>query len=221
MNNMNNNKPISSEKGTGYQSWNAAGPGGFAEGESAEVAYIPETQRNHTAMILLGICVLCMLGVYMFGLRQRPQEATAQEKALEAEVDTYLAKLVHIENGPPQKIFKDTENMVQAFYEYPSKQQVAADDLKKNPFYRYLQEAVDDNAEKQARNLTQQQKELKRQASLLQLQSVLQGGAGPKCLIDGHIYSLGQTIQNTFNIKAINKENVILMAGDLEFVLEM
>jgi len=219
MNNM-NNKPIASEKGSGYQSWNAAGSGGFSENEVAEAAYIPETQRNHTAMILLGICVLCMLGVYMFGLRQRPKEATAQEKALEAEVDTYLAKLVSIENGPPQKIFKDTENMVQAFYEYPSKQQVAADDLKKNPFYRYM-DTGNDKAEEQARNLTQQEKELKRQVSLLQLQSVLLGGAGPKCLIDGHIYSLGQTIQSTFNIKAINKENVILMAGNLEFVLQM
>ncbi|MCK4627915.1 MAG: hypothetical protein KAT56_02865, partial [Sedimentisphaerales bacterium] len=127
MNNINNNQ---NDQSSGVPNWNTAGPETYSETEAMDSTYSVSTDsHNHTAMILLGVCILSMLGVYLFGLRQQPQEATAEEKAIEAQVDTALAKLVNVDRkAQAEKLFKDTENMVQMFYEYPSKQQVAADD---------------------------------------------------------------------------------------------
>jgi hypothetical protein len=91
------------------------------------------------------------------------------------------------------------------------------DDLQKNPFYRYETEGDND----QNKNLAQMQKELTRKASLLQLQSVLQGPEGSRCLINGGIYAINQKVAGAFTITAINKNNVILRSGDFEVVLEM
>jgi len=201
--------------------WNVSDSNESAENKSSEQLYPDDGQsRNHTAMILFAICTISMLGVYIFGMRQKPQEATAQEKAVEAQVDTALAKLVDKNKDKQkktQKLFDDTGKMVQAFYEYPTNQQVALDELQKNPFSRFSlegdEEPVVDLSRKRAR--------LEKILMKFKLQSVLHGASGAKCLINGTIFGEGQVVENTFNIKAIQEDNVILEAGEMEFELRM
>jgi len=184
--------------------------------------YASADSSNHTAMILLGVCILSMLGVYLFGLRQKPQEASAEEIAIEVQVDTALAKLVSVDRkAQAEKLFKDTENMVQAFYEYPSKQQVAAGDLNKNPFYCFGTEADNKDDDDKDKTRAQLEKELRRKITQLELQSVLQSTGGAKCLINGEIFATGQKVIDTFNVRSISSDSVVLTAGEHEFVLQM
>jgi hypothetical protein len=222
MNNMNDvNDDIQNDQSSETPNWNTAGSETFSQNEAME-PYASTDSHNHTAMILLGVCILSMLGVYLFGLRQKPQEASAEEKAIEAQVDTALAKLVSADRkAQAEKLFKDTENMVQAFYEYPAKQQVAADDLNKNPFYCFGTEADNKDADDKNKTKAQLEKELRRKVALLELQSVLQSTGGSKCLINGEIFATGQKVIDTFNIQSISPDSVVLMAGEHEFVLQM
>ena len=181
----------------------------------ADQPYYEDTQsHNHTAMILFAFCALCMLGVFLFGLQQKPKEATAQEKEVEAKVETALANLVDKEKqAKTQKLFNDAGEMVQAFYDYPSNQQVALDDLQKNPFLRFSLQENDNSGDEKAMN----RKQLERKLQQLQLQSVV----GGKCLISGKIFGVDQIVDDTFNIKLINEDNVVLISQGEEFVLRM
>lgn len=219
MNDVNNN--IQNDQSGDVQNWNTAGSETFSQNEAME-PYASTDSHNHTAMILLGVCILSMLGVYLYGLRQKPQEATEEERAVEAQVDTALANLVSADRkAQAEKLFKDTENMVQAFYEYPSKQQVAADDLNKNPFYCFGTESGDKDANDKNKTRVQLEKELRRKVALLELQSVLQSTGGSKCLINGEIFATGQKVIDTFDIRSISPDSVVLIAGEHEFVLQM
>ena len=176
--------------------------------------YEDTQSHNHTAMILFAFCALCMLGVFLFGLQQKPKEATAQEKEVEAKVETALANLVDKEKqAKTQKLFNDAGEMVQAFYDYPSNQQVALDDLQKNPFLRFSLQENDNSGDEKAMN----RKQLERKLQQLQLQSVV----GGKCLISGKIFGVDQIVDDTFNIKLINEDNVVLISQGEEFVLRM
>ncbi|MCK5270579.1 MAG: hypothetical protein KAJ46_07330 [Sedimentisphaerales bacterium] len=218
MNDVNNN--IQNEQSGEAPNWNTAGSETFSQNEAME-PYASTDSHNHTAMILLGVCILSMLGVYLFGLRQKPQEASEEEKAVEAQVDTALANLVSADRkAQAEKLFRDTENMVKAFYDYPSKQQVAADDLNKNPFYCFGTEA-DNKDDDKNKTRAQLEKELRRKVALLELQSVLQSTSGAKCLINGEIFATGQKVIDTFNIRSISPDSVVLTAGEHEFVLQM
>ena len=224
MNNDLNQNEYSAEPTGEAPNWQMAGAESFSEPEGLEPGYATAAEtRNHTAMILLGICILSMVGVYMIGLRQRPQEATEEEKAVAAQVDTALAKLVDVDHKiKAQKLFKDTENMVTAFYDYPSKQQVPPDYLNKNPFCRFIPEEPGAPEDDQAKTLAQLRKELDRKASLLDLQSVFYNQTnGSKCLINGKIFAEGQRVEEVFDVKTIKTDRVVLIASDIEYVLQM
>ena len=183
--------------------------------------YIPESDSNpnHASMILLGICVAAMVAVYLFGAKQRPREASPEQLAAEVQIDIALAKLVGASGkGKDANPLKNTEQMVQAFYEYPGRQQVLLDDLKKNPFSMLALAAarVDDKQDQE-----ELETELKNKMSKMKLQSVVTMVSGNKCLIDGEVYSQGQVINDCYKIESINVDNVVLSSNDFKFVLEM
>jgi len=196
---------------------------GLPQAQPEDQFFLPTGKsRNHTAMILLGTCMISMLAVYLFGLSQKPSEASAQEQAAEQQVTTALAKLVHeTENANARNLFNDTDEMVQAFYEYPSSQQVALNELRKNPFSRFSERGSNDAGDDEAKPRIVREKELNRKLLQLELQSILHGTAGARCLINGEIFSNGQQVLDSFRIKDINVDTVILAADDLEFVLQM
>ena len=160
----------------------------------------------------------------MFHLKQKPQKASAQQQEVEAKLDKALTKLVDKkEQDKSRKLFEDTEEMVQAFYEYPTKQQVALKELQRNPFSSMLakdDEATDvDDAKERREKL---RAELTKKVGELQLQSVLQGPRGAQCLINGNVYGEGEKVANTsFVIKSISGGKVVLVAHEMDFALQM
>ena len=201
------------------QDWDVESQDALAEAAAAaaDQACAPVTKsRNNTAMILLGACILGMVGVFMFSRHQKPPEATAEEKAAEVQVDTALAKLVKMnEKDKGEDLFKNVETMVQTFYDYPSNQQVAADDLQKNPFSRYIID--DDGGQDLSKARAELEKKLREKFSQLELQTV----AGSICDISGEFVGKGQKVADTFTVKTINTDSVVLIAEDIEFILQM
>ena len=200
-------------------------PSEFAAAAAAEEQYeMPRGKGvNRSTIILLAACLLGVGGIYMFGLKQKPKEASAKEKEVETRVDTVLAKLVNSDKKTQvSQMFRDTEDMVQAFYDYPSKQHVSVEELKRNPFSRLLANDSEATTVDEAKmRLERLRKELTQQAQELQLQTVLQGANGAQCLISGEVYCEGELVNNTFKVGKISKDSVILAAEGMEFIIRL
>lgn len=195
----------------------------LAGAETAESAYaMPGKRRvNRGTFFLLATCLLGVGAVYT--LRHRPAQVSAEQEQVEARLDSALQKLVNkSEKEKAQKLFQDTDQMVQAFYDYPAKQQVAVEELQRDPFSWLL--AKDEEA-RDADDALQRQEELRKEMAKLienmQLQSVLQGARGAQCLIDGEVFAEGDTVADRLVVSKIGRESVLLTAGELEFTLTM
>jgi len=206
--------------------WDDASDSEMASARTAEESYSLEGGKkrlNRGAIIFMASCVICVGGFYLFHLKQKPQNASAQQQEDEANVDKAFSKLLNEkEKEKSRKVFEDTEEMVQAFYEYPTKQQVALKELQRNPFSSML--AKDDKATDVDDAKERREKlhaELTKKVGGLQLQSVLQGPRGFQCLINGEVYGEGEKIADTFVIKSISEGRVVLVAQEMDFTLQM
>jgi len=212
------------DKNQQEQPWDDTSKSEMAAAVTAEESYaLPQKKAlNRGTIVLLASCFLGVGGIFLVGRFQGTQTTSATDKEVEVRVDTALAKLVKEKKPTPAKeVFGDTEEMVQAFYEYPAKQQVSVDELQRNPFSRALAKdegagSVDD-ALKRMENL---RKELTKKLQALKLQSVLQGAGVAQCLINGEVYGEGEIV-DIFKVKTIKSEQVLLLANDMEFVLKM
>jgi len=124
------------------------------------------------------------------------------------------------EQNKVQQMFQNTGDLVQTFYEYPSNQQVALEELQKNPFSLVENEGEDDQETSKLAKI-KLEKELQKKAQAMELQSVVHGPNGFKCLINGEIFGTGQQIEDTFSVKSIDTESVVLTASGMEFILQM
>ena len=203
------NDSLEGEEEVQGTSWDDASDSEMAAARSAEESYSLEGGKKRLN--------------YLFHLKQKPQKASAQQQEDEAKVDKAFSKLLNEkEKEKSRKVFEDTEEMVQAFYEYPTKQQVALKELQRNPFSSMLakdDKATDvDDAKERREKL---KAELSKRAGELQLQSVLQGPRGFQCLINGEVYGEGEKIAGIFVIKSISEGGVVLAAEDMNFTLQM
>jgi len=221
------NDSLEGEEEVQGSSWDDVSDSEMAAAQTAEESYALEGGKkrlNRGAIIFMASCVICVGVFYLFHLKQKPQEASAQQQEVEAKLDKALSKLVDKkEQEKSRKLFEDTEEMVQAFYEYPTKQQVALKELQRNPFSSMLakdDEATDvDDAKERQEKL---RAELTKKVGELKLQSVLQGPRGAQCLINGGVYGEGEKVENTsFVIKSISNGKVVLTAHEMYFTLQM
>jgi hypothetical protein len=220
------NDSLEGEEEVQGSSWDDVSDSEMAAARTAEESYALEGGKkrlNRGAIIFMASCVICIGGFYLFHLKQKPQKASAQQQEVEEKLDKALNKLVDKkEQEKSRKLFEDTEEMVQAFYEYPAKQQVALKELQRNPFSSML--AKDDEATDVDDAKERQEKlrvELTKKVGGLQLQSVLQGPRGAQCLINGDVYGEGEKVAETFVIKSISEGKVVLVAQEMDFTLQM
>ena len=165
----------------------------------------------------MGACVLAVLMMFVFGLKNKPTESSAQDIEAETKIDQMLLKLgdqVGTEN--PEGLIAKSSDMVKMFYDYSSKQQVTLKDLKQNPFERGSGSTMNpgDNSHAMKVSLTEKLKSLK-------LQSVMMGPNGGFCNISGQMYSVGKKVVDTFEVKAVGDDNVTLTSAGFEFILKM
>ena len=206
------------EKSEAPMNWDDSGDE-LREAEMADQAYsINIKTSNRPMIILLATCIIGMLAVYLFGVRQKPQPPAEEQVAAEAQLDLVLAKLVSKKQAVG--MISDTEKMVKTFYQFAKSQQVKLEELQKNPFSQ-----IDSNLPVVESTVVHQKfrdklkKDLDLEVTKLQLQSVIQGARGSNCLINGEVYSVGQTIGDSLKIKTINVDSVVLEAQGFEFTL--
>ena len=102
-------------------------------------------------MIFVASCLAGVGAIYLLSLRNQPKEASAEIKTAEAEVDAALKKLVDPkEQAKAQELFQNADEMVQVFYDYPTKQQVSVGELQRDPFSRLLADDKQANDEEEA-----------------------------------------------------------------------
>ena len=173
-------------------------------------------KRN--TLSLLAVCAVSVGGIFLFGLRHQPKDASAEEQAIEQQVDMALAKLVGTKQQADEMI-KNTETMVDTFYELPTKQQVSANELQTDPFW--LKTAKFNDDEMAYDDTAAKKEKLKNKVEQLSLQSVVSNPVNAICQIDNDIFRIGDPVAGDFVIKAIKQNYVVLTANDMEFILEM
>jgi len=213
------------ETGSDFQSWEQASGSELASAEVAEEEYAGPKKNflNRGALIFVASCLAGVGAIYLLSLRNQPKEVSAEIKTAEAEVDATLKRLMDpAEQAKAKELFKNTDEMVQVFYDYPAKQQVAVNDLQRDPFSRLLAEDKEANDEEEAR-LRQEKlrKELIKMSEGFELQSVMKGMRSSQCMINGEVYREGDMVVDTFEVKSINNDHVVLLASGMTFVVKM
>jgi hypothetical protein len=204
--------------------WAGATPTELAEAETAEGNYGGSSQNRFAQKGTVIIMMACLLGVgaiYFFSFKNQPKEATEKEKEAEVKIDTALARIKSKEEqAKSQALFEKAQEMVETFYTYPAKQQIALKELRRDPFLLPYGTGGDDGEDLSVLR-SRQKSELEAKLQHVKLQSIIQGPQGGKCLVNGEVYSAEDTLLKIFKIKEIGDENVILIANDFEFVLSM
>ena len=206
------------------EGWDGATPTALAEAATAESSYGGPSQNRSVQKGTIIIMLACLLGVgaiYFFSFRNRVEEVSKKDQDVEAQVDKVLARLMDkVEQAKSRKLFEDTQEMVDTFYAYSAKQQVALKELRRDPFILPSRQGPDEGEDLSVIRARQKGEWSKKLANV-KLQSVIQGPRGGKCLVNGEVYSREDTLLGQFKIKEINDDSVILIANDFEFVLSM
>jgi hypothetical protein len=206
----------------GWEDETAAEKPGSAEA-AADDEGIDDNRRLHKATImLLTVCVLGFGSVYLFKMKKKQPVISDQQKALETHIDLALQKFANQnEQAKTQELFKNSQEMVQMFHDYPANQQVSLDDLQRDPFTRAPVVKPEVKSTEDPRRVEKLRKELDQKFKTLKLQSIIQMSDGSKCLISGQIYSLGQIVAEIFTVKSIDEKSVILESQGVEYTLKM
>ncbi|MBN2064459.1 MAG: hypothetical protein JW745_06630 [Sedimentisphaerales bacterium] len=178
---------------------------------------ISSKSSSRNTYILLTVCVLAIVGVWLAGLAHKtPADEQDSKSDKVSKLDIALAKLVGVKNTA------DSELLVNAFYELPGGKQVKLDELNKNPFV--LQEKIKEESQQDDLNIAQKvlrEKQLNSEAGSLKLNSIMKGPNGNFCMINGEIYKVGDKVTDSFKIKQIEMNKVVLEADDYTCQLEL
>ncbi len=181
--------------------------------EDDNTAYtITSRNSSRNTYILLGVCLLAIVGVWFAGFAHKHEEQD-KKKSSASKLDVVLARLVGIKNTG------DSQDLVNAFYELPGAKQVKLDELNKNPFI--LEQKVEEQDQAPVVKIIDRQKVLAAEIQSLRLGSIMQRSNGSICLINGVVYKVGDKVTDSFIIKEIKVDSVILEAEDWECELEM
>ena len=201
-------------------SWQGATQSELDQAEAEQAAYSPPDKKsvfNKNSIFFMGACVLAVLMMYIFGMKNKPTESSAQDIEAETSIDQMLLKLGdQTGKSNPKGLVGESSGMVKMFYAYSSKPQVTLNDLKRNPFERKSKPKAKPVDDLKAIKIA-----LTNKLMTLKLQSVMMGPGGGICNISGHMYSVGKKVVDTFEIKAVGSDHVTLTSAGFEFILKM
>jgi hypothetical protein len=198
----------------------------LAEPDGGAVIVEERKPLNRSTIVTFVVLVIGAGGVWFMYQRTGPGKAAAADKetvAAKATINNFLSggteniKLM-------ESMLRNTQKVVQQFLNYPSMTQVPLSELRTNPFrVRAEQPAGDKTALSEAAEKKKREEE--RLAALkavqnLQLQSIMFGDARRACMVNGAMYTEGQTVDG-FAIEKINPASVVVKSGPYRFELRM
>jgi hypothetical protein len=198
----------------------------LAEADSSIIVAEGRKPLNKSTIVTFVILVMGAGGVWFMYQRTGPSKAVAASKETAAAKQTINNFL----SGGDQNIklmetmLRSTQKVVEQFLQYPSMTQIPLSDLKANPFrLKPDKPGAEQTANKEADEKKKREEE--RLAALkavqeLQLQSIMYGESRRACMINGAMYTEGQTI-NGFAVEKINQASVVVKSGPYRFDLRM
>ena len=181
---------------------------------------------NRSTIVTFVVLVIGAGGVWFMYQRTGPNKAAAADKeavAAKTTINNFLAG--GSENIQlMESMLRNTQKVVQQFLNYPSMTQVPLSDLRTNPF-RVRAEVTPGDTAALSEAALKKKREEERLAALkavqnLQLQSIMYGDARRACMVNGAMYTEGQTVDG-FAIEKINQASVVVKNGAYRFELRM
>jgi len=207
---------------------------------SAEVPASPPGSRRSSyrrqmnrANILLVVLFAGGLGsVYFLSLRKLPNEANAEERVAEIQVDNLILRLGQRSGAGAgaRGTHRVTRELLRSFCEQIAQRQIPAGNLKKNPFAFVAPRSAQPKPistqpvnQRLPEHSSSEQESYERTLATfraLHLQSVMMGRSGRMAIISNNVLSVGERIE-MFTIKAIESDAVVLTWQGKAFVLKM
>jgi len=170
--------------------------------------------RRSTIMltILFSVGILCLWGMIK---KTGPKQAAASTE--EAQIEEAIAQLTGIKTEMNSRM----DEVVDKFYQFSNVEQVAVDELKKNPFlYDFAFEAEEDELNKYSVDREMLRQELQAKISVMRLWSIMESPQGRCCMIDDEVLGEGDKIQD-LTITMIGENFIELSSMGIKVKLKM
>jgi len=151
-----------------------------------------------------------------------PLPASASVSTEEMQIENAIAQLTGIHSQG----YDQTDKVINKFYQFSDVKQIAADELKKNPFEHRLglvdseQLTPQDSPDLDVNMGRLDGNKIRRKAKELQLWSIMKSEHDNSCMIDDRILYEGDTIKG-FKVVGIGSNFVKLMSDGVSIVLKM
>jgi len=151
-----------------------------------------------------------------------PMPASASVSTEEMQIENAIAQLTGIHSQG----YDQTDKVINKFYQFSDVKQIAADELKKNPFEHRLalmdseQLMQQDSPDLDVNRKLLVRDRVRRKAKELQLWSIMKSEHDNSCMIDDRILYEGDTIKG-FKVVGIGSNFVKLMSDGTSIVLKM
>ncbi len=182
---------------------------------------------NRPNLLLLGLFIAGLAGVYVYSLREGPETASAEQRLVEAQVNSAIMGL---RSNPVGKISRQDRAavIVETFYYEAKQRQIPLESLNCNPFIFTPPESAATTALKpQLEELPKPSASAQRELSdalaavkQLKLQSVMMGSHGAMAMISNNLLTEGQQISG-WTVRSIRPREVVLTWGSQEYLLIM
>jgi len=183
---------------------------------SARSSSVRKTTRLLAVLFVVGLVLL----VFMIKKSAPSRAAAADDDGTQTQIEKALSRLT----GIKAELFGRMDQIVKKFYEFSNVQQVNVNELTKNPFMQdTLWAKAPEEPQYDSELLRHQQ--LRRQASQMQLLSIMHSPQGNCCMIDDKILYQGDSISG-FTVREIASTYVRLASerspsDRVEIVLEL
>ena len=198
----------------------------LAEPDAGAVIVEEKKPLNRSTIVTFVVLVIGAGGVWFMYQRTGPKSAAASSKetvAAKQTINNFLSG--GSENlKAMETMLRNTQKVVQQFVNYPTLTQIPLSDLRTNPF-RVTEEKPGGDAGALSEAAEKRKREEERLAALktvqgLQLQSIMFAESRRACMVDGAMYTEGQTVES-FTIEKINPASVVVKNGPYRFELRM
>ena len=177
-------------------------------------------------LLIVAIFAASLIGLYIYSLSRGPKKASAQEKLVEALVDSAILTLRALSQKGPRN--SSANDVVKTFYYEAEQRQVPHDKLAGNPFvFTPLKptepvrlEPVEVEKPKVSDSVQKEVSSALAEVRKLKLQSVMLGSKSTIAVISNNLLSVGQDI-NGWTVVSIEPRKVVLTWKDQKHVLEL
>jgi preprotein translocase subunit SecG len=191
-----------------------------SDGNFVTTASREKTVKNGTILLVAVFCV-SLVCLWFMVKKTTPQTAAAKTDTNDMQIETAIAKVI----GTKAEFFKGIDNVVNKFDEFSGVMQVKVGELKKNPFELQKYESVEMNAvEDFGASAAERERSLRlaleKEATGMQLLSIMKSPSGNTCMINDKILSKGEKIDG-WEVKLITDKTVELRAGGMQKTLKI